>query len=239
MALADKGPAPYAPVKAMMTMIGLFRDKTIPLPITTTSIERAGVEASLARRTFAAMKQLDLLFDDGNPTPTMQKVRVAGTDSYQAVLADWLREAYKPIFLYVDPAADDVQKVTDQFRHYEPAGMRNRMVTLFLGLCAEAGLISQVPPMPRAKTTGVKVPVQPRSKKIERQRFRGGSNGNGNKKPAPARPPAAAVQGLDAARQRYVDLLLTKASEGDPSADLLDRIERALGIAPNNQEPPS
>jgi hypothetical protein len=81
----------------------------------------------------------------------------------QGVLVEWLHNVYAPIFQYVDPATDDVQRVIDQFRNYEPVGQRNRMVTLFLGLCERAGIIEAVPPIPRShagdKPTGTKKPV--------------------------------------------------------------------------------
>ena len=158
MALGDTGPAPYMPVNSVMIMIELYREKTIALPITTATIERAGVEASLARRTLAGMKQLDLLDEEGNPTDTFKKIKVAPTDQYQEVLAEWLREVYKPIFTYADPA--DPVEVKDQFRHYEPSGMRGRMVTLFLGLCSHAGLIDKVPPLPRKRASSPRKPSE-------------------------------------------------------------------------------
>lgn len=222
MALAENGKAPYAPVNAVMLMIELFREKSIPLPITAAAIHRAGVEESLARRTLATMKQLDLLDDEGNPTPTFQKIKVAGADMYQPVLQEWLREAYKPIFTYCEPT--DTEKVSTQFRHYEPTGMRNRMVTLFLGLCAVAGLIEKVPPMPRgtAKGTTPKNPPKPRdeAKKLAKDR----------EKPAERLIPAG-----QSAVDRYVAMLMDKAATMDDPTDLYDRIERALGIAPTSQ----
>jgi hypothetical protein len=36
-----------------------------------------------------------------------------------------------------------VEKVTDQFRHYEPRGQIKRMVTLFLTLCEFAGILPE------------------------------------------------------------------------------------------------
>lgn len=220
MALAENGKAPYAPVSAVMLMIELFREKSIPLPITAAAIHRAGVEESLARRTLATMKQLDLLDDDGNPTATFQKIKVAGPDKYQAVLQEWLQEAYKPIFTYCEPA--DTEKVSTQFRHYEPTGMRNRMVTLFLGLCAAAGLIEKMPAMPRTRVAKGTTPRQPPkakhvASKLERDRTR----------VEPPQPDPATQASID----RYADMLMKKAESMDePPADLLDRIERALGI---------
>jgi hypothetical protein len=218
MALAENGKAPYAPVNAVMLMIELFREKSIPLPITAAAIHRAGVEDSLARRTLATMKQLDLLDDEGNPTPTFQKIKVAGPDQYQAVMQEWLREAYKPIFTYCEPT--DTEKVSTQFRHYEPTGMRNRMVTLFLGLCAAAGLIEKVPSMPRGVAKGTTPKPPPRAKDIAKKLE------SDRNKVDPQPDPAT-----QAAIDRYAAMLMAKAEAmEDPTPDLLDRIERALGI---------
>lgn len=227
MALADTGPAPYAPTKAVLLMINLYRVKTIAVPITAAAIHRHGVEESLARRTLSSLKQLDLLDDDGNPTPTMKKIKVAGDDQFKAVLADWLREAYKPIFTYCDPS--DLEKVSTQFRHYEPTGMRNRMVTLFLGLCAAADLIEKVPAMPRSSQTSrgtTQRTAKPKDTKPNDTKLKEtvGKEHQVEHRDTP---------NVEDARARYVDLLLAKAAEQDePPDELLDRIERALGIAP-------
>jgi hypothetical protein len=40
---------------------------------------------------------------------------------------------------------DDETRIRDAFRNYEPMGQQTRMVTLFQGLCAAAGLIPEKP----------------------------------------------------------------------------------------------
>jgi hypothetical protein len=234
MALEQTGTAPYAPTRAIVAVIDQYRDRGIPTPITTQSLQRLGIEPSLTQRTLAALKQLDLLEADGEPSPTLRKFKTAPSDELQIVLGEWVREAYKPIFAYVTPG-DDVQRVADQFRHYDPAGQRNRMVTLFLGLCAKAGLIDEVPPLPRSgrenKGPASSQPPQRRVRKV-------------NRNPAPdetdhrQHEPKPDSE-LSSARQRYVDLLLAKAGEQDAiDPDLLDRIERALGISESKANEP-
>lgn len=152
MALAENGLAPYAPTGAVQTFIDHVRDRGVSGPVTLTGLERMGIGESLVKRTLAALKQLDLINEDGTVSQTMEKIRVAPTQELEAVLADWFRDAYKPVLAYVEPT-DEVQRISDQFRHYSPPGMRNRMVTLFLGLSAMAGLVEKVPPIPRKTAT--------------------------------------------------------------------------------------
>jgi Family of unknown function (DUF5343) len=170
MALADTGPAPYAPDRAVGLVIDYARDKSLATPVTASTLARIGVEKSLAQRTLSTLKQLDLLTDAGELTPTMNKIRTAPTDALQAVLQEWLRETYKPIFTYVEPT-DDVPRIIDQFRHYSPEGQRNRMVTLFLGLCVRAGMIEKEPPIPRRASladAGTATPKREKAKNSDR-----------------------------------------------------------------------
>jgi hypothetical protein len=225
MALADTGPAPYAPVGAIELVIEQHRERGLSFPITSAYLHRIGIEESLARRVFASLKQLDLLTEEGEATETLQKIKVAPSGELQNVLGDWVRAAYKPIFQYAD--LSDIERVTDQFRHYEPGGMRNRMVSLFLGLCVKAGLIEKTPAAQRA-------PRAAKSATAGTGKKRGkGSGPNAKvdqepetKPPVPPAPPPASQ-----ARDRYVDFLIEKAKTADElDSDLLDRIERALGI---------
>lgn len=219
MALADTGPAPYAPTSAISLVIDQYRERGLNFPLTTGSLERLGIEASLARRSLAALKQLDLIDKEGNATETLDKIKVAPTSELQAVLADWVRAVYKPIFQYAD--LGDVERVTDQFRHYEPGGMRNRMVSLFFGLCVKAGLIDKAPGQARgpSKAAGTRKTTATRTTKDK------------TKDTGAQPPPADDPPPRDSARDRYADFLLEKARAQEmPDPDLLDRIERALGI---------
>lgn len=219
MGLDEIGPAPYAPSRTIELVIDQHRNQGIPTPIDIRRLARIGIEESLARRTLRSLRILDLVTDEGEPTDTFEKIRVAPTDQLAEVLADWFREVYKPILTYIEPS-DDLQKINDQFRHYEPAGQRNRMVTLFLGLAAKAGLIEAVPPIPRGTTKTVAKPKTPKTKKPNPPDTQG------------REPPSADADPLDVVRQRYVALLIAKAESQDSlDTELLDRIERALGIA--------
>jgi hypothetical protein len=95
-----------------------------------------------------ALISLDLIDEGGLPTPTLESLRLA-----------------PDIFAIVDPTKDDETRVRDAFRGYNPVGQQARMVSLFLGLCANAGMISDKPasaPRPRPAAPRASAPP-PRS----------------------------------------------------------------------------
>jgi hypothetical protein len=98
------------------------------------------VSDSLAPRTMQALKLLDLLDEQGQPSVALDDLAKAPTTEFKDRLAALVRGAYAPIFSFVDPATDSPEAVRDAFRGYEPRGQQDRMVTLFYGLCEYAGL---------------------------------------------------------------------------------------------------
>lgn len=143
------GTAPYAPTGAVLSVIHAYRERSLPMPIDIGVIKRIGVSPGIAPRTLQALKLLDLLDANGNPTVAMQDLRKAGSDEYRLRLGEVIRAAYAEVLIYRDPAVDEPDKITDAFRDFKPVGMRDRMVRLFLGLCAEAGIIEEVPQIPK------------------------------------------------------------------------------------------
>lgn len=222
MAITDT--APYGTATGITTVLDTFRETGLGgNKITTAFIKRFSMGEEVARRVALSMRLLDLIDDEGVPTKNLLAFKQAPTGEYKKVFANQLYDAYATEFAVLgrDLAGKTKTQIEDAFRHFKPDTLRDRMVTCFLGLCEYAEII----PLSAKAKPGPKPRGAP---SVPRQR--------GQNTPAPPPPPASppappANIALDEARKRYVDLLLTKISEGEPSVDLLDRVERALGIA--------
>ena len=158
MAVTSDKPAPYAPTSAITDIINRYRSKGLPSPISKDVLGRIGVAESLIPRVLQALETLDLIDSDGKPTQTFESIRKATEPEYKQRLTDWLNTAYADALHYVDPTSGDEVKVRDAFRGYVPTGQQARMVSLFMGLYAFAGVGPEKSTQPR----------QPRSPQIRR-----------------------------------------------------------------------
>lgn len=138
MPVTANAPAPYAPTTAIVGLIERHRQKGLPSPVNEDILGRAGISGSLISRTLQALATLDLIDEQGRPTPTMEGLRLTPEAEYKQRLEDWLRSAYADVLAFVDPATEEDVRIHDAFRSYKPAGQRARMVTLFMGLFAAA-----------------------------------------------------------------------------------------------------
>lgn len=141
---ADR-PAPYAPASAILALIDRHRNKGLPAPVDADVLARAGISGSLIPRTLQALQTLDLIGEDARPTPVLEGLRLAPEAEFKARMAEWLNATYADALSYVDPATDDEVRIRDAFRSYSPVGQQSRMVTLFTGLFAAAGIAPEKP----------------------------------------------------------------------------------------------
>lgn len=149
MAVTSDKPAPYAPPSVIVDLLGRYRSRGLPSPISAEVLGRAGVAESLIQRTLQALQTLDLINENGEPTATLEGIRRAPEGEYKLRLAEWLNGAYADVIRYVDPAKDDEVAVRDAFRNYIPVGQQPRMVSLFLQLYAAAGVGPEKSAQPR------------------------------------------------------------------------------------------
>jgi hypothetical protein len=142
MPLQHEGPAPYTAPSAVTTVIDRSRQGTLPTPIDASVLTRIGVPESLAPRTVGSLRLLELIDEDGQPTPTLQEFRRLARDEFKPAVETWLRDVYSEVFEIIgDAATAEYQRVEDAFRHYTPDGQRPRMVTLFVGLLEFAEML--------------------------------------------------------------------------------------------------
>lgn len=146
MAVTQDKSAPYAPAKALLSIIERYRSRGLPQPVNAEALARIGVTESLIPRTLQALQVLDLVDEVGTPTETLEGIRLAPEAEFKKRLEAWLKGAYADVFAIVDPATDDETRIRDAFRTYHPVGQQPRMVTLFSGLCAAAGLTADKVP---------------------------------------------------------------------------------------------
>lgn len=143
MAVSKESPAPYTAGAALLTVIRRYREKGLTSPFTPDVLVRAGVTDSLVPRTMQALLALDLIDDKGVPTATMQKLRTVPEKDYTAAVAEWVQSAYAEVFSFIDPRTHNAIEIRDAFRAYQPQGQQDRMVALFMALCAEGGLADE------------------------------------------------------------------------------------------------
>jgi hypothetical protein len=122
-----------------------YRHRGLRTPFTLELMEQIGVPPGAAHRTLQALRLLDLIDESGQPTEALEALKRVSEDEYPARFADMLRSGYHDVFAVVDPARDSPTAVRDAFRYYRPDKQQDRMVTLFLALCEEGGIIDKGP----------------------------------------------------------------------------------------------
>jgi hypothetical protein len=131
---------PYAPVGNVLAIIRRLRESGLPDTIDLNAVIRVGVSEGNGSRTIAALQYLGLIDEEGKHTELMAALERASRDEYPGVLAEILRKSYSDIFKIVDPKTSTEPIIDDAFRGFDPSRQRDRMVSLFIGLCQEAGL---------------------------------------------------------------------------------------------------
>jgi len=133
---------PYAPYTNVLMVIRHIRERNLKEPVTSQSIAIIGVAEGNASRTIQALRFLNLLDEGGYITPTFKMIENAPDGEYPEVFGQVLQDAYKQVFMALNPTTATDQQFENAFRLYQPKAQRSRMIMLFKGLCREAGIIS-------------------------------------------------------------------------------------------------
>jgi hypothetical protein len=145
-------PAPYAPLSNVLTVIRRLRDRGLPDILSPQELARLGIPDGNIGRTLQALRFLGLIDEDGRRTEAFTRLGRVAAVEYPAVLGSIVEAAYTPVFTIVNPSEATELQIFDAFRCYQPEAQRARMISLFLGLCREAGLIPGAPNERRPRT---------------------------------------------------------------------------------------
>jgi hypothetical protein len=135
-----------------------YYQREVPETLTTTHLTQIGVKDSVMRLVRQSLVFLNLIREDGTTTENFKAIRYATDEERAKVFRDLVTEAYREIFAVLNPEQATRGQLFNAFRPYSPASQHDRMITLFLALCQEAGYaIAQAPrqssiqnPRPRA-----------------------------------------------------------------------------------------
>ncbi|MBI2764314.1 MAG: DUF5343 domain-containing protein [Chloroflexi bacterium] len=131
---------PYAAVGNVKDLLRRYRNRNLPDTMTQDTLRVAGVPEGMISRTVAAFRFLGLLNEANEPTDEWRALNDMDDSNYPDMLARILRAAYAETFAEIDPTTDPQPRIRSHFQKYQPKSQIDRMVTLFLALCAEAGI---------------------------------------------------------------------------------------------------
>lgn len=193
--------APYAPTENVLRVLNKARGGNVRGPIDTNYLIQLGINDSMAPRAIRALAFLGFIDNDGNTAPRLDEYIKANDEEARRVLRQALEDAYHLIFRAVDPEVATRQQVFNAFRMMTPRGQWDRMVTLFLGLCREAGFdVKEAPPVRIGKDSS----GEPRRTKVR-----------GGVKPAKPDRPATRWSIEGAGDRDFFDFMTTRPQQRD------------------------
>jgi hypothetical protein len=145
----DEGSTPYAPYENIERVFKRVRTHGWPPRVNAEYLDQLSIGDGLAPRVLQALKFLGVIGADGSPTDNGEFLHLASESEWPLVLQGLLRTSYAGIFRVVNPETSPRQTVRDAFRPMLPKGQQDRMTSLFLGLCALAGMDVQDRPTQR------------------------------------------------------------------------------------------
>lgn len=140
---------PYAAVGNVLDVLDRYRNRNLPEVLDLAAMRTAGVPEGMVGRTLAALRFLGLLTEANEPTAEWRALTDVSPDVFPQLLAGLVRAAYADVFALVDPSTDGQERIRSAFQQFQPKSQIDRMVSLFLALCNEAGIPTKDAPKRR------------------------------------------------------------------------------------------
>jgi hypothetical protein len=147
---------PYAPPANMQALLYRLRRMNLPPRITRELLKGVGISENIAPRLLSTLRFLDITNEQDEPTDILRGLAGSTEDEYKQLLERTVRSAYAEDFNTIDPAVDPQERITNAFQRYIPRSQHDRQVTLFLGLCREAGIPTMDVPRRRSMQNRVR-----------------------------------------------------------------------------------
>lgn len=213
--------APYVSFKTLTNLLEKMGEDGAPQRIDRTYL--ANLPGSTQSMLLSALDTFGLIDASKQPTDRMKALIAADADELSAKIAELVRAFYGPALNLGDNATQgQLEEVfTEQFN--VSGSTRRKAIAFFLAGAKFGGIpVSKHFKTPKVSNTG------------SGSRSRGGKSPNGAAGGERQTPPPAATD----AKARYIDLLLKKAETDDAlDSDLLNRIERVIGVEPETSSP--
>lgn len=154
--------APYAAISNVMEVITRKRERGLSASLSPTVLETISIPKGNISRTLQALNFLGLIDENGTQTELFHRLGRAGEtdDEYKMILEEIIRSSYERVFAIVDPAQDGETAINDAFRQFGPEAQRGRMVTFFLGMCEQAGIVQTNPRQRKTSNKTNRSPTQ-------------------------------------------------------------------------------
>jgi hypothetical protein len=206
---------PYLPWTTFQNVTDELRGKGLPETLDRTAIQ--GKSGSTQTHYLAALRYLGM--SDAKDRPTERfKAYMANTEQRPTMMAEILKEKYGEALAL--GASSTPAQLTAQFREYGVEGETGRKAIAFFLNAARFANIKVSPYWPQTRPGGGGRRRQGNGAAKTRKRGRS----KAHEETIPTTQPAATD-----AKSRYIDLLLKKAEE-EFDTDLLDRIEKVIGV---------
>lgn len=215
-------PPAYGSYPSLMKIIDRMQQHGIP-PVLDRSFF-GNQSGSLTAQQRGSLRFLNLIDADFRPTDEMKMLVLSDEEGRKDILRQLAKEAYADQLKLAEINGTQGQ-LAESFRKMGITGSTvDRAISFFLTLAEDLGL----PTSPHFK----KIASQPANGSRPRRR-KTAAKGVTPAPPPPADQAPPTAMSAEAQKASYVQMLmdLAKGAEDDNQKDLLDRIERALGLA--------